>query len=345
MAIINFYGDVALFRQYQERGIDPFSIELPIGDYHIGNFEFPVPRHKEKAFYDVPDEYCVDYGYAKNLNGRVFDAFSLANNHCLDYGPKGLGDTIELITHYGTKSFGVRGNDEDIDVLEFSIGNVSFCVIPFVKKGRWCQLPFGPNVYDRQKIIASIKKNKNKCDHVIIFPHWGTELVDIPSSDDIENARKFIRSGASAVIGHHPHIPQGIEKYKDGLIAYSLGSFIYIPEEELGYTEHPKERNISLCLSIEFCEKTIRNFETIKFVYDYDKKTPTMLTDNSCDKYFRYIDANITNKKLYKKSIRMNLLKRELFSFWERFRKNPYKTLVLYFKYLSVGHIKKILPF
>ena len=55
--------------------------------------------------------------------------------------------------------------------------------------------------------------------------HWGIEKVFYPSPDQIRMARGFIDVGATLILGHHPHVVQGVERYKHGLIAYSLGNF------------------------------------------------------------------------------------------------------------------------
>jgi poly-gamma-glutamate synthesis protein (capsule biosynthesis protein) len=57
--------------------------------------------------------------------------------------------------------------------------------------------------------------------------HWGNEYVDRPSPDQIRLAHKIIDSGANMILGHHPHVLQGVEKYHNGVIAYSLGNFIF----------------------------------------------------------------------------------------------------------------------
>ena len=62
---------------------------------------------------------------------------------------------------------------------------------------------------------------------MIVVLHWGTQYDEVPSAEQVKAARAFIDAGAGAVIGHHPHILQGVERYKGGLIAYSLGNFLF----------------------------------------------------------------------------------------------------------------------
>ena len=74
---------------------------------------------------------------------------------------------------------------------------------------------------------SDIKKLKNETDVVITYFHWGTERKYYPDQVQKDFAYKAIDSGADAVIGSHPHVIQGIEKYKDKYIAYSLGNFCF----------------------------------------------------------------------------------------------------------------------
>jgi poly-gamma-glutamate capsule biosynthesis protein CapA/YwtB (metallophosphatase superfamily) len=66
-------------------------------------------------------------------------------------------------------------------------------------------------------------------DHDLVFVviHWGYEYTDAPARWQIEAAHAFVDAGAAGIIGHHPHVWQGIERYRDAVIAYSLGNFVF----------------------------------------------------------------------------------------------------------------------
>ena len=61
----------------------------------------------------------------------------------------------------------------------------------------------------------------------IVQVHWGEEKSDTPSDEQVSLAHRAIDMGADLVIGHHPHVLQGIEKYKGKYICYSLGNFCF----------------------------------------------------------------------------------------------------------------------
>ncbi|XLS29274.1 CapA family protein [Flavobacteriaceae bacterium M23B6Z8] len=345
MISLNFVGDISLFKHYEESNIDPLAkVKLPKSDYNIANFEFIIPNNRQKYFFDVPDTYAVSFEYLKSLELGKFNAYGLSNNHSLDYGVEGVNDVRQILSEKGVRSFGF--GERDYNVLSLDINKISIVIISFVKKGRWSRSKtqfHGPDSYDAEKIENKILELKKKIDHVIIFPHWGTELVDVPSPIDVNNARRFIDAGASAVIGHHPHIIQGIEEYNDGIIAYSLGSFIYIPEKEIGYNKKQGDkRNYSICLNLKLSKNKI--IESTPYFYYYNQKNllPESIEDVKIKTYFNEINHRIDDPGYYNQKIRKELLARELRSFVQRFKQYPIKTIIHYLKYIKWGHLKKL---
>ena len=84
-------------------------------------------------------------------------------------------------------------------------------------------VPYG----DIVKICEDVAFLKNSVDFVIVSLHWGTEHYLYPSTEQISMGHAIVDAGASVVIGHHPHVVQGYERYKNGLIFYSLGNFVF----------------------------------------------------------------------------------------------------------------------
>jgi poly-gamma-glutamate synthesis protein (capsule biosynthesis protein) len=82
---------------------------------------------------------------------------------------------------------------------------------------------------DIETIQADIAKLRDNSAHVFVVVnlHWGTEKATTPDQEQIEFAHQVIDAGADIIIGHHPHVLQGIERYKSGVIAYSLGNFVF----------------------------------------------------------------------------------------------------------------------
>jgi hypothetical protein len=337
---VNFLGDIGIFETYEKSGIDPFnSIELPESDLNIGNFEFMVPLNRNKYFYDVQEHYSCSYNYLRSINTNKFSAFGFANNHSLDYGLEGALDTIGLLRQKSIECFGFSTNSE-YSTGTLNAEGIKIGIIGCVKDGRWSKSihGYGPDSYDPEKINDLIIKLKKTYHHVIVFPHWGTELIEIPLKEDINNAKKFIDTGASAVIGHHPHVSQGIEEYKDGIIAYSLGSFIYLHEEELGYSRKDQHRHLSICMNIEFTKEGISTYTPYYYKYNMQRRIPEPVETGSIIGHVERLNSNINNQKEYKKQFYKYLMKREMRSFWTRFKNNPYTALRVYIKFI-IGKI------
>jgi len=342
---INFVGDVGIFRKFEEHEIDPFEgVYLPAADLNIANFEFIISKERKRFFYDVQDQYSCSYEYLERLSVDRFDGFGLANNHSLDYGLEGALDVIEFMNEKGVSAFGFS------TTAEYSIGSLSqdgitVGIIAFVKEGRWSKNKhgFGPDSYDPDQICKLIRQNKNEFNHLIVYPHWGTELVEIPDVRDTENARRFIDAGATAVIGHHPHISQGIETFNGGVIAYSLGSFIYIPEQELGYSADHKNRDVSICLQLELGEERMLSYRAHYYRYNKQTMIPEPVEDDHAKEYAKYLNENVFNRDLYRQQVKKDLLRRELRSFLHRFRAKPFQTIWNYSKLMRVSKLKKMI--
>lgn len=342
---INFVGDVALFHEFEQQGCDPFSnIDLPPADFNVANFEFPVPPDEaEKSYFDVDPAYRVTDKFCRGLKLDKFDAYGLANNHITDYGLGGIRNTEAILLEQGCGVFGV-GLDA-INAYKVELENIAFLFVAFVKPGRWDRAPGvkGPDRYDIDTLETYIANEKDSADHIIAFPHWGTELVDAPDPSDVANARRLIDAGASCVIGHHPHVIQGCERYKDGLIAYSLGSFIYLPDCEKGNVDRSPLRDISLCLNISFSKDRIEEFTPHRFRLDRTRMIPISEGDCTSTEEYRFLCSVIGSKKYYSQRVRTILLRRELHAFFFRLKQNPFHAMLHYLKYIRPRHFKKIL--
>lgn len=344
MVSINFVGDVAIFKQFEINNVDPFQrIELPVSDYSVANLEFPLPTDQcVKTFYDVDDNYRVSCTFSDNLLLSKFNLFSLANNHVMDYGQSGVASTIRKVHAKGVSTFGI--GDSLFNKFDIVINDISFLFIGVVKRGRWDKAPgmVGPDPYDIEQLLILIADNKNSYDHVIIFPHWGTELVDAPDPSDVKNARLMIDSGASCVIGHHPHVSQGVEAYAGGLIAYSLGSFIYLSQYEKGNKDRHVDRDISICLNVSFSKNKVIKYTPYKYQFDSAEMIPKRAGDFNALPQFNHLCSVINDRSYYSRKIRKVLLKRELYSFISRFKEDPLSAVVHYLKYIKFAHFKKI---
>ena len=169
-------------------------------------------------------------------NKAVFEIFSKmkvggvggANNHLMDYGADGLFSTLNLLDQENILHCGFGKNISEakkpILINGSNIIIISACEREFGeadsdKAGVYC--------FDSNIILEQIRELKKTKKFVIIFAHGGGEEIPIPPEYIINRYHNFIEAGADLVIGHHPHVIQGFEKYLNKYIYYSLGNFYH----------------------------------------------------------------------------------------------------------------------
>ena len=160
--------------------------------------------------------------YVNVLKEGNVEIAGLANNHSYDYGDNGSAETIKTLKENGIDYFGRE---------YFSIKEINGIKVGF----------FGLIDIDAKKyseVDKSIKYLKdNDCDLIIAAMHWGIEGDPKQNSKQINMGHYLIDNGVDLVIGTHPHVIQGIEKYHDRYIIYSLANFVF------GGNPNPKDKD------------------------------------------------------------------------------------------------------
>lgn len=158
------------------------------------------------------------------------DIVSIANNHIVDYGLQGIKDTFYYLDSIGVKYVGAGLNlDEARKPAIFTIRGVKIGFLAYsfafaASKNSWGTAPIDTTIIKED--LRNLKEVE-KADFIAVNFHWGKERSNYANQDQQRIARFAIDNGANVVIGHHPHVLQGIEQYKNGFIAYSLGNFIF----------------------------------------------------------------------------------------------------------------------
>lgn len=225
-----FTGDIFLkINNLQMEGGNPFtnSIMMLFKQTHniCINLETTVGEggtKVAKAYNFQASPTALDY-----LLDNHIEICSLANNHSLDYGEDGLKKTIVNLRERGLSVIGT----EKFNLKQLKIGekNVSICSYYGNSKGL--------SRLNKNEIIEDIKKYKRVSEYVFVCLHWGEEYVAYPSPDQQGIAHALVDAGADVIIGHHPHVMQGYEKYKNGVIFYSLGNFNF-------FVDHPYAKRL-----------------------------------------------------------------------------------------------------
>ncbi|HEY9376673.1 MAG TPA: CapA family protein [Jiangellaceae bacterium] len=186
------------------------------------------------------------------LTAADVDAYTLANNHVLDYGVAGLTETLDVLGQAGVRTVGA-GRDADQAVrpvrLESNAAPVAVFAFGMPSSGvptRWAATTDRPGVNvvgkptDRaaSDLMRRIAHAKHGGDLVVVSVHWGSNWgYDIPGSD-VRLGRRLIDAGADVVFGHSSHHPRPIQIYRGKLVLYGCGDLINDYEGITGYGEY-----------------------------------------------------------------------------------------------------------
>ena len=219
-------GDV--FLKAREDGLDPFLFvknELANADAVFCNLEAALTDTNAAA---LEKAVCLRArpSDAAWLREAGIGLVALANNHLLDYGATGFFDTLTTLDRHGIDYFGAGPSREDaLREVVLSDGGVRIGLLAFgygarTDPGCCYQAPL-----EQKVIVQRLAEVKDKVDFVVVSLHWGLENVPYPSPEQQQLARLLIDAGTAVVLGHHPHVLQGVERHPGGLILYSLGNF------------------------------------------------------------------------------------------------------------------------
>lgn len=205
--------------------LNPICKDLADGEVVLANLEGPVCAD------DIPPASKVGI----HLHSRSFSvpgrfAFALANNHLMDFGSDGLHQTVAFLAEQNILSAGAgdtvetsrtpmlfEENGKRIAVFsccerQFGVSDVSR--VGVAEKGLW--------------LLNAIKdvKQTGRADYVVVSCHAASEFSPFVNPDLREFYHMLIDNGVDVVHGHHSHVPQGVEYYGKGFIAYGLGNFL-----------------------------------------------------------------------------------------------------------------------
>lgn len=180
-------------------------------DITTANLETTLTNANSKAQKEFA--FKADPEYAKALTLGSIEAVNISNNHIYDYGMQGFSDTVTTLNKNNIGYFG-EGNKCIKEVKGVKFGFLGY-------RGFYYDNAFLKRIKD------DINDLKSKGCMVIINFHWGEENSYHPNDTQKYLAHYAIDNGADLIIGHHPHVIQGIESYKDRFICYSLGNFCF----------------------------------------------------------------------------------------------------------------------
>lgn len=260
-------GDIMLSRyvdQKMQRLKDfqhPFAMTQDIlrtADLVFGNLECPItPGRKINNLEMV---FRADPAVAKALKEAGFTIMSLANNHTLNFGAKGLTDTLGFLKDAEIQTVGAGENAAAAYApvyLERKGQKFAFLAYQFTKYHTPEDNP-GVAPMDLDKMVQSVQEAKSQADFVIVSMHAGNEYATNPNLMQVTFAHTAIDAGADLVLGHHPHVVQKIEEYNQKFIFYSLGNFVF--------DQNDRKAREGLMAKIIFSAKEIKSLEALPVV-------------------------------------------------------------------------------
>ena len=280
-------GDIMLDRGVGEK-IEKLGAEFPFqrvaglmreADLALGNLESPISslgtavKGKEVNFRAAPE---VIHG----IRNAGIDVLSLGNNHSSDYGADALMETMDILSHNGIAYIGAGANaaaahrpaNLTVNGIKVSLLGYSYRFHMVVEAQ---QRRSGVAIARGEQIRTDIERAKEWADVVIVSFHWGWEYSDHPDSETRELAHLVVESGADVVVGHHPHVIQGIEIYKGGLICYSLGNFIF--------DQRGERTTRSLMLRCKMEKSGLQQAELLPVIIDTEEFRPGLASEEAAE--------------------------------------------------------------
>jgi poly-gamma-glutamate capsule biosynthesis protein CapA/YwtB (metallophosphatase superfamily) len=197
-------------------------------DIVLANLECTLPGKEVIA---TEPRVFTNHVQVAGLAETGINVVSLANNHAFDAGNEGFGKLTALLDGNNIRWFGAGLTLSDaIRPCILEINGIRIAIFGAVDASSGIKrfagsASSGVPPLDCENLCKKIRDLSGAVDHIFISPHWGHERFRFPSPGQIKQAHAFIDAGASMVLGHHPHVIQGMEIYRKKPIVYSLGNF------------------------------------------------------------------------------------------------------------------------
>lgn len=242
--------------------------------------------------------YCTDH-IAESLKLARFDILNIANNHILDCGWQGLLHTYKMVKDMGAVPLGAA--DSQSEAKSMKVLDVKGIRIGFLGYQEPCNCTYEGgggrlSYFDLSRAVEEIRENKPLVDILVVSLHADMEFNSVPSLLKVEACRKLADCGADIVLCHHPHVPQGVERWGDSLIAYSLGNFAFgIDSYQMNGYPNTLRSHI---LFIEIEDGRISNWYRKYFKIDKEECRPCILSEeeqSEAEQHYLYLDSILKN--------------------------------------------------
>jgi poly-gamma-glutamate synthesis protein (capsule biosynthesis protein) len=203
---------------------------LQEGDIAFGNLETVASDAGLNRHWLPSYEMRGDPASLKYLKNAGFGLLGVANNHAMQHGVAAFKDSLVHLQRCG---LGVMGVDQESGCTKpyaFQKNGVMHTFFALsMRPDKWSDAPVPYSLRDNhEKVLAEVTELKKNCEGFLVCSiHWGLEVLDYPGPDEIRLGRALIDAGVDVIVGHHSHLLWPVERYKNGLIFYSLGNFVF----------------------------------------------------------------------------------------------------------------------
>ncbi|MBO3100177.1 CapA family protein [Gelidibacter pelagius] len=275
-------------------------------DYCITNLECPLTTYNTPISKTGP-ALKANPENIRFLKKNGFNLVTLANNHIMDFGSKGLKDTIDHLKSNKIDYLGAGKTDNNISTIFKTQNDITVAIINVCENEWSTEERDGYSAYGFSEIsmFYAIKKAKQKADKIIIIHHGGHEMYNLPSPRLKATFRFFVDCGANAVINHHTHCISGDEVYRGVPIFYSLGNFIF------DYLNHRNSIwNYGMAVTLNFTKEKI-TFEKHYFEqFNHDPKV-RLINEGDLPHNIQELNSLIANDKKLEKCFEIFVKKQE----------------------------------
>jgi len=283
---IVFAGDLMLDRGTRElievKGVDDLfeNVHNVTGssDFTVANLECAACDTTCKAV-DKKFNFRANPEWISSLYKNGITHLVLANNHSFDFGENGMKQTVSNLQHNGIKPIGYsRNNDTSCAPTILQKGNDSVAIFTscFLKQNNG--FVSSENAFSLSNKIRVFKIKHRTCS-IVVCLHWGIEMDNRPSEEQIQQAHQLVDAGADAILGHHPHVVQPIEVYKSKIIFYSLGNFIF--------DNHHSPANRGVMARLSLTKGSIESVRVIPF--NIIRSKPVLMNREESENYMKVI--------------------------------------------------------
>lgn len=202
---------------------------LSRADLLFGNLECAIlPPAFPESLVD-PRGLTTRIDAAGALRRAGFDVVNLANNHILDGGTQGMLHTAAELDRVGVRRGGVGKTQAEARApLVLEKHGLTWGFLFYSEDSNWTLTTSGPchAYYAPDTVISDVDRIRDTVDVVVVSVHADLEFTETPSPARRADFRRIAQAGATLVLGHHPHVPQGMERVGPSLVVHSLGNFV-----------------------------------------------------------------------------------------------------------------------